>query len=264
MFLDDLNAYLAADPGISAIAGTNIFPQNIPQNGAMPAVVYRRMHGDSKLTLEGKGQMLEDLFEFESIALDFKTASLLARAVMAAIEGFRGAMGATNVLGIFVHSDARDAYDMERLQFYVGQDFKIWYRDVVAGGVAGGPPIPTVISPRPSAIECVFDGAGAAPGLGSYGSISLPFDCTVLGWVLLADQPGSAVIDVQRSTYGAFPAASSITGADKPTLAAQQSNENLAVTQWTTALLKGDVLQFILNSVAGCNRLNLTLNISIP
>lgn len=116
-----------------------------------------------------------------------------------------------------------------------------------------------------SSMQFTIDGGGATPATGVYGQISVPVSCTVTGWVLTADQSGSAVIDVLRSTYANFPTTASIAGSDKPTLSSVQKNRNLAVSAWgSTAIVAGDEVQINLNSVTTCTRLNLTLNITIP
>ncbi len=120
------------------------------------------------------------------------------------------------------------------------------------------------VPPRTSTIQCTIDGGGTVPGLGSWGQISIPFACTVTGWTLTADQPGSAVLDIQSGNFAGFPTVSSITGGTPPTLSSQQKNENLAVSGWTTAINAGDILEFSLLSVTACQRLNLSLNITIP
>lgn len=119
---------------------------------------------------------------------------------------------------------------------------------------------------RTAAISYVIDGVGNIPSTGAYGQLNIPFACTLTGWVLTADASGSAVIDVLRSTYAGFPTTSSIAGTDKPTLSSVQKNENLGpLSSWgSTALSAGDQLQFNLNSVTTCKRLNLTLNITMP
>jgi hypothetical protein len=117
---------------------------------------------------------------------------------------------------------------------------------------------------RTFAIQYVIDGGGALITTGAKGQIDLPFNATLTGWVLTADQAGSAVVDVLRSTYAGFPTTSSIASSDKPTLSAVQKNENLAVSVWTTALSAGDQIQFNVNSVTTCTRLNLTLICTRP
>ena len=119
-------------------------------------------------------------------------------------------------------------------------------------------------SSRVSAIFYTIDGGGAVISTGAKGQLNIPVNCTITGWVLTADQSGSTVVDVLRSTYGAFPTTSSIASTDKPTLASAQKNENLAVSAWTTALNAGDQLQFSVTSATVITRLNITLNLTIP
>jgi len=121
----------------------------------------------------------------------------------------------------------------------------------------------------PSRVSCIQFGIdGGAPGVpptGAWGTLTVPFNCTVTGWALLGDVSGSAVISVSKTSYSSFPSGfTSITGSDKPTLASAQKAENLAVSTWTTALLAGDVLSFNLDSVATCTRLSLSILVTIP
>ncbi len=118
---------------------------------------------------------------------------------------------------------------------------------------------------RTIAINYVIDGGGSPPTASqSYGQLNIPVACTITGWVLTADQSGSAVVDVLRSTYANFPTVASIASTDKPTLSSAQKNENLAVSVWTTAIAAGDQIQFNLSSVTTCTRLNITLIATIP
>ena len=117
---------------------------------------------------------------------------------------------------------------------------------------------------RVASLNFVIDGGGSTPATGAYGQINVPVACTITGYVITADQSGSAVVDVLRSTYSGFPTTSSLASSDKPTLSSVQKNENLSVSVWTTALAAGDQLQANLNSVTTCTRLNLTINVTIP
>jgi hypothetical protein len=135
----------------------------------------------------------------------------------------------------------------------------------VGSVIPANPPgfLPPIFLPRTGAIEYVIDGGGSVPGLGSYGQVNIPNNCTVTGWVLTADQTGSAVVDVLTSTFAAFPTVSSIAGADKPTISANQKSENLAVTLWNPSIAAGTQMQFVLNSVSTINRLNICVNVII-
>lgn len=120
-----------------------------------------------------------------------------------------------------------------------------------------------VSASRVASFNFCIDGGGSTPSTGAKGQWDVPVGCVITGWVLTADQSGSAVVDVLKSTYAAFPTTASIAGSDKPTLVTSQKNENLAVSQWTTTLLQGDQLQVNLNSVTTCQRLNLTIRVII-
>jgi hypothetical protein len=129
-------------------------------------------------------------------------------------------------------------------------------------GIQG--PAGTAVGSAFGAIEYIIDGGASTPGTGLYGTVSIPTDCHVTGWNLIADASGDAVIDVLLSTFAAFPTNASICGTDKPTLASSQKQQNLTLTEWSTALGQGDIVQFNLVSVTTCKRLCLTLYIAIP
>jgi len=118
---------------------------------------------------------------------------------------------------------------------------------------------------RTAAIQFTIDGGGSVPSTGVKGQISIPSACTIKGWVITADQSGSAVVDVLRSTYAGFPSTSSIAGSDKPTLSSAQKNHDTTLTGWgSTAINADDIIQFNLNSVTTVTRINVTINVTVP
>jgi hypothetical protein len=123
--------------------------------------------------------------------------------------------------------------------------------------------LPPIFLPRTGAIEYVIDGGGSVIGTGSYGQVNIPNDCVVTGWVLTADQTGSAVVDVLTSSFAAFPTVTSIAGADKPTITSAIKGENLAVSVWNTSIPAGSQVQLYLDSISTCTRLNICLNVII-
>jgi hypothetical protein len=127
----------------------------------------------------------------------------------------------------------------------------------------GGVPI-VAAATRVASFNFQVDGGGSAITTGAKGQWDVPVACTITGWVLTADQSGSCVIDVLRSTYAGFPSTSSIASTDKPTLSSAQKNENLAVSVWTTALAANDQLQINVNSATTVTRVNLNVLVTIP
>ena len=98
----------------------------------------------------------------------------------------------------------------------------------------------------------VVDGAGTAITTGSKGVRYIPFDCTVTGWDIRSDISGSCVFDVKRSGV-------SLAGTEKPTLTASTSNQDLSLSTWTTSLLTGDVVEFVVDSASTLTRATLTI-----
>ena len=109
-----------------------------------------------------------------------------------------------------------------------------------------------------------LDGGGSPISTGQKGFIACPFAGTIKRWTLVADQSGSIVIDVWKTSYLAAPptVADTIAGAEKPTLAAAQKNEDASLSSWKTPVLAGDVFGFNVDSAATVTRANLVVWIS--
>jgi hypothetical protein len=115
----------------------------------------------------------------------------------------------------------------------------------------------------PFTITFIIDGGGVAITTGQKGHLEIPFDCTIKGWTILADQSGSVVVDVWKDTYANFPptVADTITGTEKPTLSTAQKNQDMTLTTWTTAINAGDILAFNVDSVATVTRVTVSLKV---
>jgi hypothetical protein len=107
-----------------------------------------------------------------------------------------------------------------------------------------------------------IDGGGSVPSTGTKGFLQVPYDCTIDSWTMIANAAGSAVIGVKLSTYAGFPTTSSIVASAPPTLSSAQNATSSTLTGWTTALAKGDVLEFDLSSVATITRVTLQLAVT--
>lgn len=87
----------------------------------------------------------------------------------------------------------------------------------------------------------------------------VPYDCTIVGWDLIADSVGSVVLDVWRASSTVPTAADTITGTEKPTLSSQQINSDDALTTWSTSLTIDDVLAFYVETGSTVKKLTLKL-----
>lgn len=113
-------------------------------------------------------------------------------------------------------------------------------------------------------INFVVDGGGSAITTGSKGFIIFDNAGTISQWTLLADQSGSVVVDIKRSTYSGFPTTSSLIGAGTaPTLSSAQKQQASPLS-WTSAtLVAGDVLEFSITSASTITRLVISLKVTL-
>jgi hypothetical protein len=111
------------------------------------------------------------------------------------------------------------------------------------------------------AMNFVIDGGGATLSTGQKGFLEIPFDMTITGVTMLADQTGSAVLDIWKDTYANYPptVADSITASAKPTITSAVKTQNTTLTGWTTTVNAGDILAFNLDSVSTIQRLTISI-----
>ena len=127
---------------------------------------------------------------------------------------------------------------------------------------------PTGITGIPSfnlgSFGITIDGGGSAITTGVKGYVQIPYNGTITGWTILADQSGSIVVDVWKDTFANYPplVADSIAGSEKPTLSSVIKNQDLALSTWTTSVTAGDIIAFNVDSASTVTRVNLSINIT--
>lgn len=129
-------------------------------------------------------------------------------------------------------------------------------------GVSGNPTIDLDTRILTQTLTFVIDGGGSAISTGSKGFLEVPFDCTINRATLLADQSGSIVVDIKKSTYSGFPTTSSICASAKPTLSSVQKSQDATLTGWTTTVTAGDVLEFNVDSATTVTRVTVSLRVT--
>ncbi len=113
-------------------------------------------------------------------------------------------------------------------------------------------------------IVFLIDGGGSAISTGIKGDVLVTFAGTIQSATLLADQTGSIVVDIWKSTYAGFPPTSgnSITGGSPPTIASADSSQDTTLSGWTTAISAGDILRINVASASTVTRVTLALGIA--
>jgi hypothetical protein len=127
--------------------------------------------------------------------------------------------------------------------------------------ISGGD-VPPVWTDQFSSITFVFSGAGSPILTGYAGDISVPFACTITQVSLVADQTGSAVFGITKSSYAGFPGSlASIVASAPPTLSAAQKSTDSTLTGWTTSVAANDVLRFSVTSASSVTSVTLSLRV---
>jgi hypothetical protein len=121
--------------------------------------------------------------------------------------------------------------------------------------------IPT--SAKSGAFGITIDAGTSIITTGLKNWVTIPYDCTIASWQLLADISGSIVIDLWKDTLANYPpdASDSITASAKPTLSSQTSNSSSTLTGWTTSVSAGDVVAFNVDSVTDIHKITLTIGV---
>ena len=131
----------------------------------------------------------------------------------------------------------------------------------VVGTVATYTPAAASLTGTVFPIYFAISGGGSAITGNPEFAIVIPAAGTIVSATMLADQSGSAVVDIWKDTFANYPptVADTITASAKPTLSSAISSQDTTLTGWTTSLAAGDVLKFHLDSSATITWLSLTL-----
>lgn len=109
-----------------------------------------------------------------------------------------------------------------------------------------------------------IDGGGSAISTGVKGSFSVPFACRIDKVTLLADQTGSAVVDIWKDTYSNYKPTEldSITALSKPTLSSAIKYQDSTLKSWIRTVAANDVITFNVDSAATVTRLTISLTVT--
>jgi hypothetical protein len=99
---------------------------------------------------------------------------------------------------------------------------------------------PAVVST--ASIVTSIDGYGNVVTAGNKAFINIPYNCTVVGWSVLADQVGDLQFTVSTSTYATFPTLTTISGGTPVGLTGAQVGQSGSLSGWTTAVSAGNIL----------------------
>jgi len=117
------------------------------------------------------------------------------------------------------------------------------------------------VDTRTEEIVVIIDGNGSAISTGVKADRLVNHAMTITSVSMLADQSGSAVVDIWKDTYANYPAtdADTITSSMPPTITAGIKSQDSTLTGWTKTINAGDALRFNVDSCESITRLTLII-----
>jgi len=115
-----------------------------------------------------------------------------------------------------------------------------------------------------ASIGASFDGGGSAISADKQFRVEVPYACTITQVTMLADQSGSAVVDIWKDTYANYPPTDvdSITASAVPTISASNKSQDSTLSGWTTSVSAGDILVFNVDSCSTIEELSIILKVT--
>lgn len=124
-------ALLSGDAALAAIVSTRIYPSELPQNVATPAVVYRLVDSVDRPTISGDGgaQLVQARVSVVAIATDYSTVKAINEAVKDAMRYRHGTIAGIEVATITRDIVGPDIFDSEVERHEQGVDYLIVHFD---------------------------------------------------------------------------------------------------------------------------------------
>ena len=112
-------------------------------------------------------------------------------------------------------------------------------------------------------IGIVLDGGGGVISTGIKSDLIMPYSMIINSWTLMADQTGSLIVDIWKTTAALYPptASNTIVGSGLyPSLSGTASiSQSTNLTNWNTTINSGDIIRFNVISASAVTRATLSL-----
>ena len=120
------------------------------------------------------------------------------------------------------------------------------------------------IPARTASIVAVLDDGGGVLSTGIKVRMPIDFACTITAVTMVADQTGSAVVDIWKDTYANYPPtdADSITASATPTISSAIKSQDTTLTGWTTSVAAGDTLIWNVDSCTTITQICVSLKVT--
>lgn len=128
---EGLYHFLTNNAGLVALVGTRVYPNRLPQSGTLPALTYQRIDSPRIATHDtaGASGTARPRFQFDCWGATYATCKAVSDALRAALNGYRGTMGAADpvtVQSALIQDETYDDFEdagMGRM----ATDYIIWH-----------------------------------------------------------------------------------------------------------------------------------------
>ena len=135
---------LATTPGLSALVGTDIFPDVAPQDTEPPFTVYTIISDNCQEYMSGDAGINEARVQIDSYATSSSARGVLANLLKSALDGLISTVaGGVAISSMFQKDNKRSAEnpknESDTKLYRAMQEFTVWYYDPVTAGGGGSP-----------------------------------------------------------------------------------------------------------------------------
>lgn len=125
-FEEDLVRYLEANPGVSALVGTRVYPMRLPERVTLPAIRYQSISMTSEVAHTGPSNLRHYRIQLSIHASTYSSAQAVAAALYTAFDGKKSLFGPGT--SCFVINDVSDFED-ESGQYIRHVDVEPWHKE---------------------------------------------------------------------------------------------------------------------------------------
>jgi hypothetical protein len=132
MLQEGLSSFLETNVAVSAIVASRIYASQPPQLSAqaiLPAIVYKEIHGNGEVTMDGPDQLQYSRMQFDCFGKVYGDSKKLARALRQELEAFTGTLPDGTVIEHMQRDSETDLFYEASGLYCAALDMKIVYQD---------------------------------------------------------------------------------------------------------------------------------------
>lgn len=112
-------------------------------------------------------------------------------------------------------------------------------------------------------INYVIDSGSIDMLSGNKGSLTIDVSGVLDSLVILSDQQGDLILDIEKSNYSNFPTFTSMSNSNYPSFLNDSKYRDDNLVGWDKTIVAGDILRFWVKAVSGINRFVVSLKLKL-